>query len=361
MLTYCTAFVVSILLVFLSTVAKKKAHKIALMTVATLPFIIISTFRSWTVGIDTWKNYWPAFESVALYGERFNIPEYLSAKYSSGFSFLLFILAQICTHPAILFATCSIIITGLTYASIYQNSKSPVLSVFIFFFSGAFLLSLNGMRSYVAIAIVFYAFRFIKERSLAKYTLLIIVASMIHTSVAPFIILYPLYHLNIAPTKLLLCIFISILILPFIRPIAAFILNGTSYANYFKGNVYIDPLFSMLFINTIILIAMLYMYLECRNDQEYNFYLKLQTISVIICIVSFCIPQTYRIEQLVDYWQIISIPYILYGLKAKLHIAPKISFIVLFFILTIYGANFLKSFVFHDDNQVRDYTSILNQ
>ncbi len=361
MSAYCVAFIISILLVFLSTTAKKKAHKIALMTASTLPFIAIATFRSWSIGIDTWKNYWPAFESVALYGDRFNIPEYLSAKYSAGFSIILFTLAQVCKHPAILFAVCSIITTGLTYASIYQNSKSPVLSVFIFFFSGAFLLSLNGMRSYVAIAIVFYAFRFIKKRSLTKYIFLITLASMIHTSVAPFIILYPLYHLNITPKQLLACLFISVIFLPFIRPIATFVLSGTSYANYFKGTMYIDPLLSMLLINTIILATMFYIYLECRNDQEYNFYLKLQTISVIVCIASFCIPQAYRIEQLVDYWQIISIPYILYCLKTKLHLKPNVSLLILFCILTVYGANFLKSFVFDDANQVRDYSSILSQ
>lgn len=361
MLIYFLGFLLSIIFTLLSIKTKNVKLQKILRIVAILPFLLISAFR-YNVGIDTWKNYGPAFDSIANYGEHFDTWEFLLIKYEVGFSLLMLLLANICKHSVILFTVCSIVTIGFTYISIYQQSKNTLFSIFLFFFSGAFLLSMNGMRNYMSLAIVLYAIKYIKDNKFWKYLFWIFLASLIHKTALLFLILYPLYKFKLSLKQIVILLVTSILSLPFIDKVIAFLLSRTSYIDYFIGDTgSVDPLYSMLLINSILLLLFLLNYKKCKEDKLYNLFLKMQVISVIVCLFSFKIPQTYRIEQIIDFIQILSIPYNFHCLKEKTKLNKQYYTLFLIGIIIIYCGYFTRSFIFTDSNQVRNYVSIFNK
>ncbi len=78
MVIYLVAFFLTLLFYYLSV--KFKNQKNLFLVLSVLPFFIIPSIR-YNVGIDTWLNYGPTFENVAIYGDRFNEFEFLTQKY----------------------------------------------------------------------------------------------------------------------------------------------------------------------------------------------------------------------------------------------------------------------------------------
>ena len=360
MLVYFIALAISLLFCVLHTHATKKFPKILFAILSCLPFFLVTAFRGNSVGIDTWANYSPTYNSVAVYGENFDVYSWLRLKYEPGFSLIVMLLASFFKNPTTLFALGSGIITFFTFGAIYKQSKKPLFSILIFFLGGAFLLSMNGMRSYMALAIVLYAVQFIEQRKLLPFIFFIALASLIHTSALPFIILYPVWNLLVKPRHLLFIILLSVPFLLIIYNLFAEILQWTVYSNYFQGTSRIDPTISMLIINIIILIFFILNYNNHKADKLYNLFLKLQVISVVICISSFRLPIAFRAEQTIDFFQILSIPYNLYLLqKNPPHNArPGLYYIILATTFVLLGAYFTNTFVLNDDNQVRDYVTV---
>lgn len=357
MIIYFIALILTLVLVIFCNSTENKTNKKILMIASVLPFFIILALRD-DVGIDTWLNYRPTFENVALYGDRFDVLPFLLKKYEIGFSILVMILAKISTNSVILFSFCSFEIILFTFMAIYEQSKNKILSILLFFLSGSLLLSMNGMRNYMALAIVLYALKYIDERKLFKYICFILLASLLHKSVLIFLLLYPLYNFKISKNFVIISIALSIPLTFFIDDIAYIFLQWTSYLNYFNSvKSVVNPLYSMTIINAVILMIFLINYDKYCKDNKYNLYLKLQLISLIICIFSFKVPLAYRLEQIFDFLQIITIPYNIYLIKKQDN--NKLAKILVVGVLVIYSIYFTKVFITADDNQVRDYKCII--
>ena len=172
-----------------------------------------------------------------------------------------------------------------------------------------------------------------------------------------------MYYLKLDIRKILIILVGAIGVSFFISDILGFLLSWTSYNNYFVSDkMVVDPLYSMLIINTVLFLVFLFNYKNySKTDLKYNFYLKLQLISVIICIFSFNLSQAYRLEQIFDFFQIITIPYNVFLLKNNPAVTKKIFITIISIILVMYSVYFVKAFVLSDANQVRDYTTIFNK
>lgn len=361
MTVYFVSLIVSIALASLSSRARSKRCKVVLIACSALPFILVASFRDFDVGVDTWKNYGPTFEKAALFENMSDALAFLSSKYEHGFSALVFLLSRITGNPTILFFFCAVVTIGFTYAAIYRQSNNISISVVIFFFSGAFLLSMNGMRGYMAISIVLFALNFIREKRPIPYMVFIVLASSIHASVLVFLLVYPLYYLKLSGGVIFVITCGGILVVPFSDAITKFFLGFTAYSNYLVDTAsHVDPLYTMLAINSLILLVYFSQYRRLKDDIEYMFYLKMQAISVIVCAFSFVIPFAFRAEQIVDYVQIIALPYFLHALKVSLKCSRRVVLAVSFCIVVVFVGYFLKAFVFDDSNQVSCYSSVLS-
>ena len=168
-----------------------------------------------------------------------------------------------------------------------------------------------------------------------------------------------MYNLKINLKQILIILSTTIALTFCINDILFFLLQKTSYANYFvTDKVFVDPLYTMLIINIFLLGIFLLNYKDCKGDKKYNLYLKLQVLSVIVCIFSFKLSSAYRLEQIVDYWQIITVPYNMFLLLKNQQIKKNITISIIMLVLMTYSAYFVKVFMLSDDNQVREYKSI---
>lgn len=91
-----------------------------------------------------------------------------------------------------------------------DNLKIYNKYVWMFFYSFPYfyLLSLNLLRQWAAISIVFYAYKYIKERNIKKYLFFIFMASLCHKTALFMIILYFLSYINFSK-KFHMILFIS--------------------------------------------------------------------------------------------------------------------------------------------------------
>lgn len=108
------------------------------------------------------------------------------------------------------------------YIKKHVKEEYLFLSLFLFIGTGVFFASLNLVRQYVAIVILMLGFDYLENNQYIKFLIVIVVASLFHTSafiMIPFMILYILFKdksTNNIYNKILICLYIFSLIFIFI-------------------------------------------------------------------------------------------------------------------------------------------------
>lgn len=108
----------------------------------------------------------------------------------SGFSLIAIIGSKIYNDYASLFFVSSLITITLIVRTISRSSSMFYYSILIYIFAGSWLSSANGVRQCLASAIIFSGHKYILEKKLFKYVLVIFIASQFHISSWSMIILY---------------------------------------------------------------------------------------------------------------------------------------------------------------------------
>lgn len=164
--------VVLIVCVFLAHIADKyNSRKILFL----LSFILVcfTGFRGYSVGIDT-ENYVEIWDSIFIERAVFIEP---------GYIYLNKFLQNFTDNPTLLFVVCSIIIYPLIIYRLwdFKYIASFPMMVVTFYMYGL-MHSMNVVRQYMAVAIVFYFTRYLFRGSYVKYCLGILIASLFHYS-----------------------------------------------------------------------------------------------------------------------------------------------------------------------------------
>lgn len=150
-----------------------------------LPAIIMYGLRD-NMG-DT-KGYVDTFNNLNVQGIMDNISER-----NPGYSVLQNFVKLYITDNANIFLLIITIISLLFLIKTYSNySPMFALSTFVFFGSTEVSYVFNGARQFLAISIMFYSLKFIKEKKLLKYIILSVIAISIHQTA---IIVVPAYFI----------------------------------------------------------------------------------------------------------------------------------------------------------------------
>lgn len=89
-----------------------------------------------------------------------------------------------------MFAAASVLTVGLTVRTLYKHSSTFGLAILIYFLSTAYQGSFNGVRQYIACAIIFAGHRFILHQRFLPYLLVVLTAAMFHISALAAIFIY---------------------------------------------------------------------------------------------------------------------------------------------------------------------------
>ena len=136
-------------------------------------WVIMTGFRGYEVGIDT-GNYVEMWYTTLI-----GAPVYCEI----GFQWLMQLLQRYSQSPTILFVICSIITFGLLIVRLWDFRKIASFSMMIaVLYMLVVLPSMNTMRQFCAISIVFFCTRYLFRKQYLKFLLGIVGASFLHTS-----------------------------------------------------------------------------------------------------------------------------------------------------------------------------------
>jgi len=204
---YLGCFAISALFAYFASKTENKYRFYTFSAISIAVVVLLAGLRDATVGIDTGnyltKNlYWDGAIKSATFVDYFY--EYIISDYGEPlFALIIGIIAQttgdfnfflIITHLMII--TCVYI--GAFRFKKYARPELVLLVFYLFFFNH----SLNVMRQYVAMALVFVFLPDLLEKKYIKFSIAVLVASLFHTSALVAFGFLLLYIIIYAPIKI---------------------------------------------------------------------------------------------------------------------------------------------------------------
>ncbi|MBO5439475.1 MAG: EpsG family protein [Clostridia bacterium] len=233
-------------------------------------------------------------------------------------------------------------ISLLPIARLYiKESENALLSISIFLILPNFSMMFSGLRQAIAIAIVAMSFKFVKEKKLILFMLVILLAMTFHTSAFIAFLLYPIYHMNITKAKLFVFVPAILLVLIFNKPIFEFLLQflgdyGEKYP-YEETGAY-----TMIILFALFLIFAFFVPKEENMDKNT---IGLRNISVIVLMLQIFALSNF-VAMRMNYYFIIFLPLLIPKVINRSHERNKqvyqfmgLVMAVFFFVYYIFDAN----------------------
>lgn len=183
--------------------------------------LIMLSLRGERVGSDT-PVYLGHFERIS----RFSFKEVFENYENEQGYYLLNKVISIFTKNKQIFLTIIALICVIPVAVLYgKNSENAMMTIAVFLIGANFPMLFSGLRQSIALAIVAISYKYIKEKKLWKFLLLILLAFFFHKSAFIALLLYPMYHMNITKPKLFIFIPIIGVVFVFNKQIFEFMLQ----------------------------------------------------------------------------------------------------------------------------------------
>jgi transmembrane protein EpsG len=105
-----------------------------------------------------------------------------------------------------MFALAAAVTIGLSVYTLYRDSNAFAFSVLLYVITGPWLGSFNGVRQYLACAIIFAGHRLVLERRFGRWLLVVLVAGLFHISAYLMILLYFVPRRRLSPISAIVLI-----------------------------------------------------------------------------------------------------------------------------------------------------------
>ena len=367
MIVYISMLAISILFAFFATKSETKKEKILFATLSTLPFIIVSTFR-YNIGTDYLHRYLP------------NYLVFTHGGFIDSLEPLFIVLIEMCVFftkdYVALFVVTSIIINVLVMIPIFKHSKNPIMSISIFFIGSFYFQSLNLVRQYIAMVVLFAGYYMLfNKKSKYLYIILVGIATLFHSMSAVFLIVLFLEKKEIKAKYFLILIAFILVLGGYLGNIADFVVTNTplnevtniaKYVKYFKMGG--DLSLSAIIVETAvyIYIYMMFQKLKEKNEEiekEAIFFVNMQTMTLLCTIMNIHFNLFFRIALLFSIFQIISIPYFWFknkgeNLKIFKYTIENGVMIFTVMVLSVMSARMIFSNVIKGADEVLPYVTI---
>ncbi len=308
MIVYISMLILSILFLILEKKAKKKWIKILWCIMAIMPFFIVSALR-YDIGTDYTRRY--VFDyNRTLQGIDVSNLEIL-------FKFIMKFCMIFTEEPYLMFVITSAMVVGFILGTSFTKSKDKILSVCIFLLGGFFFDSLNIMRQYMAMSLIFFGYQFLlkSKRWYIAYIATVIVATLIHSSAIIMLILVFLNRKMLVSWKWVLPVCVIILILnENLMNVVGFFVQNTKFEAYLTGK-FAQGEFSYLFVAENLAIYLMMMYIYSKNKKLGNIqtqdilFLNIQALALIVMILGSVHMLFIRTALYFSVFQVISVPY----------------------------------------------------
>lgn len=216
--------------------------------------LFFSGLRHYSIGVDT-KSYVLDFYQKKFMSWGYIIENYKEPLYNG----LVKLLSQITDNYTIYLFVVSAIFMGGVIWLLYRYSENYFMSFLCLVTLGYFYFSMAGLRQTAAMTILFFSYRFVRERRLIPFLLMVLLACGFHNSAVVFILIYPLAYMKMGWKQI-----------------------GIIVGGYLFSGVLYNQIFSLMFS------------IESLSDrfggyQEYTSDVSLAGYIIQICILLFCL------------------------------------------------------------------------
>ncbi|KZE43901.1 EpsG family protein [Rossellomorea marisflavi] len=305
MIVYFFTAIFSSLFLYLFRVTKQK-NKLLSKSFIFLSFVIIWIVSAIRYGVGT--DYFSYYNYVN-YVDKLQFSDIKNREY--GFWILGKIVALFSDNGQLLIFVTSFIILFFIYKVICEYSSYPEISILIFFGLGFYFNSLNIIRQYIALSIVFFSVHQLHKKNIKKYVTLVLIATLFHyTALLGFVFLFvSIKKSRLYRTFVILLILISVAlfdkVLSYITPEEYYMYLSSSFVQ--KGANYIFFLISLL-----ISLLLIILYKPLKNRRIYNeFYILCSIIGTSASLIGTKSLIIMRIAEYFTIFSLISLPEII--------------------------------------------------
>ena len=274
-----------------------------------VPYCLTMGLR-YGIGTDYFFTYVPAFQKAANGTFTLEI----------GFQWLMRLVLLFTDDPTGLFLVCAVVIVGMTGKAIWECSELPWVSILLFAADRHFFMSMNGMRQYMSLAVVLGAFKYVREKCLWKYVLVVLAASLFHTSVLIFLPLGLLMYLKINPVVGGgLVVILSLLRVP-LTNVIRWAVSHTRFARYYieSGWLVESPYTHKFYFLLILTIMASIFYSKNKDDVGYQFLYSLELIVLYLSVNRSIVILADRLCWSLEFFHLLLIPKIIVSSDSKL-------------------------------------------
>ena len=316
MIVYILMLVLSILFLILEKKAKKRWIKILCCIMAVMPFFLFFSFR-YDLGTDYTRRYVFDYNRTL---QGVDVPN-LEILFKGIMKFCMIFTEE----PYLMFAITSAIIVGFILGTSFTKSQDKILSVCIFLLGGFFFDSLNIMRQYMAMSLIFFGYQFLlkSKRWYLAYIAIVIIATLIHSSAIIMLILVLLNKKMLVSWKWVLPVCVIIVLLnENLMNILEFFVQNTRFSVYLTGKL-AQGEFSYLFVAENLIIYLMMMYIYSKNKKLDNIqtqdilFLNIQALALIVMVLGSTHMLFIRTALYFSIFQVISLPYYISKIPVK--------------------------------------------
>ncbi|EOU1560125.1 EpsG family protein [Clostridium perfringens] len=288
----------------------KKISIIAIMVVIIL-LSIISGSRTEFVDTGAYIHLYKSIDNINIFNDS----------YEFGFVIIFKILHYVSKNPQFMLFITAFITNFLFLITLRRYSKGcySELIIYMYITGGTFISAMNGMRQYLAAAILFYFTYLIEKKSTYRYILVCLLCATIHISSLIMIPIYFLVNIKAFSKKTIILILFSSIFIIFFYPIINFLYGviGGKFAGYKSFNEGGANLIRILVKSVPLVLAFIYRKLFDRNKFNVDLFINMSLLNVLIMIISLYNWIFARFAIYLDLYNLILLPYIMKSLVYK--------------------------------------------
>lgn len=350
--------VFGLIICFIYRLFNKNTNKIQFIDILVIIILVLISSLRCNVGSDYYGYY---LRYNGILNNYQNIFQIFNTSNSILFDIICFITMKLTHYKFAIFwvISCLIYIPLIIY--LRKTNQKPYTALFIFIFSGFFLITNNIIRQTLAMALVFISYNFVSKKKYFKFILLILLASMFHkTAIIAGILILISRKIKPSIRNLFIANVIGILLLLLFSPLVSLIDSfiPDKYLNYIIFN-YGGMLKQTLSIVGYVIfynVASLILITKSEKIKEVSFdYYKMISTIIIAIPISIIAIKCWPINRISLYlytFIIILLPIIYNGkqILGKFKLLISLVVIIWFSFLNIFGG----------DNEYYSYDTYLN-
>lgn len=354
MLLYGITFAMSL---SIATLLQRKGSNWLMFILCLAPAVFTATIRH-GVGTDYF-----GYVQTYYHVERIFSPSLIFSYHQEPLNVLIYRAASIIFgNPVGMFflyswLTLSFILLGIIS---FRDMLSIPFSLFIFFMT-YYHVTFNGMRQMLAVAIVFYGFRYIIDRKFASYLIVIVIATMVHKSAFIAVLFYflgPEKNSKVKNRRTHIY-YLTILATPIVVPLVARILPVvTSILGIYHGYT-LRPgqqnLNFLLYIVPMTAVIVLYRRRILRWNDKTDFFVKTTLLQIPLQSFGYFVAYADRLALYAGVAQVVLMPMLVSSIQPKRERA-LVTVILVFWYIFYYSVMFIVL----GSNQVYPFVSIFD-